>query len=214
MTDEHSSSAEEPATPPPPPPNPASEAPGWGAGYQAAPPPPMPAGPAGGTAVGQPADVGVRFLARLIDYVVLFIVVTIVVSVVVVRTVMNGQVAPMGLGGVSFIASVVSALLSAAIYLGYFALMESGTGQTLGKMALGLRVQGPDGGNPTLEQAVRRNIFTAFGVVAIVPVIGGLVGWLAQVVAMIMCGVTIGSSPVREGWHDRFAGATSVVKSR
>ena len=39
--------------------------------------------------------------------------------------------------------------------------MESSRGQTLGKMVLKLRRSGPTGSNPTLEQALRRNIFYA-----------------------------------------------------
>lgn len=220
MTDQHSASAEEPGAPLPPDPatgaaaSPSGAAPRWGAGYHPPPPPPARGRPAARIAVGQPADVGVRFLARLIDYIALAIALSILVRVIVIGSVMNSSVAPMGLGAVAFVASAVSAVLSAAVHLGYFALMESGTGQTLGKMALGLRVHGPAGGKPTLEQAVRRNLFTAFGIVAVVPVVGGLVSWLAQAVAMILCGVTIGNSPVREGWHDRFAGNTAVTKVR
>jgi uncharacterized RDD family membrane protein YckC len=91
--------------------------------------------------------------------------------------------------------------------------MESSRGQSLGKMALKLHTRGPDGGNPTLEQAVRRNIWAGAAVLAIVPVVGGLIGGLLELVAVIVIAVTINGDPVaRQGWHDKFAGGTRVVK--
>ena len=43
-----------------------------------------------------------------------------------------------------------------------------------------LKVFGPDGAsNPTMEQAVRRNIWTGFGILGVVPIIGALIGGLA-----------------------------------
>jgi uncharacterized RDD family membrane protein YckC len=107
---------------------------------------------------------------------------------------------------------LVSAVLTAAIYLGYFSYLESSRGQTLGKMVMKLRTVSPTGGNPTLAEAVRRNIFTGFGVLAFIPFLGFLAG-LAQLIAIIMIAVGISKDTVnRQAWHDIFAGGTQVRK--
>ena len=188
-----------------------------GGGYQPASPPPdqstsQPTGtPAG---VGQPADLLNRFLARLIDWVLLAIVNGILVSAIVVGAIMGADAGGFGYNaGTSFAASAVTAVLSAAIYLGYFAYMESSRGQTVGKMLLKLETRGPEGGRPTMEQALKRNAFMALGLLAIIPVLGWLLASLAQLVAVIMIAVTINNNTAtRKGWHDEFAGGTSVVK--
>jgi uncharacterized RDD family membrane protein YckC len=180
------------------------------------PPPPPPTGQPGYgppvSGIGAPADLMTRFLARLIDLVLVGIVNAIVTSVLVVGLFgLNAS----GLGfsvGASFVAGAVSAVISAALYLGYFAVMESRNGQTVGKMLLKLQTQGPDGGTPTMEQAVRRNIWVAFGVAGVIPIIGGVIGAIAELVAVVMIAVGINNSPTRQAWNDNFAGGTQVIK--
>lgn len=188
-------------TPPPP------------GGWQQPMPPPAQSMTGG---IGQPADLGPRFLARLVDYVLLAIVNGVLVSFVVVGMVMGsdaGSLTGWGMdSGVSWGASAVSSIFTAALTLGYFALMESSRGQTVGKMLLKLETRGPAGGRPTMEQAVRRNAFTAIGVLGIVPFFGFLAG-LLSLAAVIMIAVTINkNTETRRGWHDDFAGGTTVVK--
>lgn len=207
--------------PPPPPPG----------GYQQQPPPPpqgdfqqqqqqggyQPAPPAygaGPSKVGQPAELLDRFLARLIDYVILFIINMIVVGFLIVGLIMQSSAGVMGMGGGgNFLTGLVSSVLLAAIYLGYFAFMESSRGQTVGKMLMKLQTRGPAGGNPTMEQAIRRNIWVAMGILGVIPIVGGFLGGLGQLIAMILIAVGINSDTVgRRGWHDTFAGGTQVVK--
>ena len=118
-----------------------------------------------------------------------------------------------GLGmGRGFAASAVSAVLSTVIYLGYFGFMESNRGQTVGKMLMKLHVEGPTGGKPTLEEAIKRNIWMGLPLLGIVPIIGGVIGSLGQLVAVIMIAVGINNDPVkRQPWTDKFAG-TQVIK--
>lgn len=178
-------------------------------GYQPAPA----AYGAGPSKVGQPAELLDRFLARLIDYVILFIINMVVVGFLVVGVIMQSQAGMMGFGGGNYLTSVISSVLLAAIYLGYFAFMESSRGQTIGKMLMKLQTRGPDGGNPTMEQAIRRNIWVAMGILGVIPIVGGILGGLGQLVAMILIAVGINSDTVgRRGWHDAFAGGTQVVK--
>ena len=191
-------------TPPPPPPPP-------GGGYQPMPPSTQVTG-----GVGQPADLMPRFLARLIDYVLLTVVNGILVSLLIVGTLMGssaGSFSGWGMGsGASWAASAVASVVTAAITLAYFAFLESSRGQTLGKVLLKLETRGPDGGRPTMEQAIKRNAFTAIGVLGVIPLIGFLAG-LLSLVAVIMIAVTINKNiQTRRGWHDDFAGGTTVVK--
>lgn len=142
----------------------------------------------------QGAGLWVRAVARLVDFVVLALT----------------NVVLVGLLG-----DVVGTVLGAAVGLAYFAVLESDGRQTPGKLVTGLRTIGPSGLAPTLEQAVRRNIWVAFGLVGVVPFIGGLIAGAAQLAAVVMiaAGVSASSGGGR-GWHDRFAGGTRVVPTR
>ncbi len=198
--DEPSRSAS--SSPPPPP----------GAGsYQPA-PPGQPMSSSG--EAGQPADLLNRFLARLIDFVLLAVVAAVINSVILSAIFATSGAGMLGVSsGTAFGYAAVSSLVTAALYLGYFALMEARSGQTLGKMVVKLQTQGPNGGTPTMEQALRRNAFVALNLIGIVPIVGWILGPLVSLAAVIMIAVTISNNPAtRQGWHDNFAGGTSVVK--
>ena len=79
-------------------------------------------------------------------------------------------------------------------------------------MILRLQTRGPSGGKPTTEEAVRRNIWVAAGILAVVPVVGAWAGSILELVAVIGIIVTISQSPTKQGWHDKFAGGTSVIR--
>lgn len=179
------------------------------------PPPPPPApGPAGGGApvpgVPRPGELLDRFLARLIDGILLGVVFGILAAI------FSG----IFLTGLTYSTGewllywLFVSVIETAIALGYFAYMESNRGATLGKQLMKLKVVGPDGvSNPTMEQACRRNAFYALQLVYIVPIIGAIFGGLAMLAAVIMIAVTINNDPVnRQGWHDKFAGGTRVLK--
>jgi uncharacterized RDD family membrane protein YckC len=197
-------------TTPPPPPPPG----GW---QQPGDMPPPVQGPTGG--IGQPADLMPRFAARLIDFVLLAVVNGILVSLVVVGVLLDsdaGSLTGWGLASgnsySAWAASAVSTLVTAAITLGYFTVMESSRGQTVGKMLLKLETRGPGGGHPTVQEALKRNAFTVINVLGIVPFAGFIAG-IASLVAVIMIAVTINNdTSTRRGWHDRFAGGTTVVR--
>lgn len=162
------------------------------------------------------ASIGPRAGARLVDFVILGIVNAVVIGVVLVGAIL-GQSGGMlmGVGGSSILAGAVGALLGAVLNLAYFAILESRSGQTVGKMLLKLRVVDSAGQVPTLEQALRRNIWVAFGIAGVVPLIGGLVGSLAQLAAVVMIAIAIADDKSGgRGWHDRFAGGTLVVRAQ
>lgn len=187
------------APPPPPPPAPS--------GAYGSPTPPAPAGAAGaapaapGSGPGQPGSLLDRFLARLIDGILVGIVVGIIN--VVLQTISDSWI----------LYGLISSVVSAVLFVGYFAYLESSRGQTLGKQIMKLRTYGPDGtSNPTMEQAVRRNIYNGFGILGVVPILGAIIGGLAQLAAVIMVAVGINSDPRRQHWFDKFAGGTQVMK--
>jgi uncharacterized RDD family membrane protein YckC len=154
-----------------------------------------------------------RFLARLIDFVILGIVVAIIDAILFagIFGLASGGGFGVSMGG-SYAYGVLSGVLGAVIYLGYFSLLESRNGQTLGKMLLKLRTEGPDGNPPSMDLAVKRNFWVALGALAIIPIVGGLIGGLAELVIVIVIAVTISNSPTKQGWHDTFAGGTRVIK--
>lgn len=153
----------------------------------------------------QGAEIGIRFVARLIDHVILSIALFVIIVPLIIGAMFsdfdsNPLTSSFSLG------SIVSGVVAAAIVIGYFAYLESSRGQTIGKMLLKLRTVGPDGGNPTFEQAVKRNLWYALG---IFPILGGL----AQLAAAVYIAMTVSNSTTNQGWHDEFAATTRVVKT-
>lgn len=154
-----------------------------------------------------------RFLAKIIDFVLLFVVNLFIVTFVIVGTLLGASGGGL-FGGGGFLANAVGAVVSAAIYLGYFAFLESSRGQTLGKMLLKLKTEGPNGELPTMEQAIKRNAWVALGVLGIIPFLGAFLALIAQLGATIYIAVTINNNEAtRQGWHDEFAGGTRVIKT-
>ncbi len=166
------------------------------------PPPPSYGYDATGPAAGpRPGELLDRFVARFIDGVIIGIAYGIVAAII--NAILN----------YGLVAGMINAVIGAVIYLGYFGFMESTNGRTIGKQVMKLRVLGPNGGNPTMEQAVRRNIWMGFGILGIVPILGTIIGGIASLVAVIMIAVGISNDTVnRQAWHDKFAGGTRVVK--
>jgi len=154
--------------------------------------------------IGAPADLGPRVLARLIDYVILWAVFLVILFPVFLALSFLGSIGGVVGGGFS-LGSLVFGIIVAALVVGYFAIMESQRGQTVGKMVMGLETQGPNGGKPTTEEAVKRNVWNALNVI---PILGGLLLLGASIYIM----VTINQSPTKTGWHDEFAGGTKVIK--
>ncbi len=97
-------------------------------------------------------------------------------------------------------------LLGALVVLVYFAALDSIFGTTAGKRILGLRVLGPDGGNPSIGRALAREAFTVLGAIP-------FAGPLLAVAAWVWIVRTIETSPSRQGMHDRLAGGTQVVRA-
>lgn len=158
--------------------------------------------------VGAPADLATRFVARLIDHILLGVVIfAIIVPFVIGAMFVNVGGFGMGMFSGSGAGSFVTGIVTAVLTIGYFAFMESNQGQTVGKMVMSLKTEGPGGGHPTMEQAMKRNAWYALG---IIPWLGGL----AELALAIYIAVTISNSLTNTGWHDEFAGGTQVVRTK
>jgi uncharacterized RDD family membrane protein YckC len=132
---------------------------------------------------------GLRFVARLIDGIIVNVVAVVIV---------------IAIGALSNY--WVTGLFSGLLMFLYFLAFESTQGWTPGKKILGLSVHGPGGApKPTAQQSAIRNVWTLLN---IVPFIGGLL----LIVAVIVIAVTINGSPTKQGKHDELAGGTQVVK--
>lgn len=139
----------------------------------------------------RPGGVGRRFLARLVDGVLVNIV-AFVLSLFVFDD------------NYPFL---VTGLFSGVLTFGYFVLFEVTGGSSPGKRLFGLMVRGPGGApKPDVAQSAIRNAFT---LLAVVPYLGGLLAFAAYVVIA----VTISTSPTKQGKHDELAGGTQVVRA-
>ncbi|KAA8890768.1 RDD family protein [Nocardia colli] len=140
---------------------------------------------------GQPGDLGTRIGARVIDALILAI------PYAILYVLFSGST------GATIGLSVVWTLVELAYFVG----METTQGTTLGKKILGLKVLAP-GGAAKIDPAtsLKRNLWLAANVI---PCIGGLVSLGLAIYIM----VTISQDPNKQGWHDKFAGGTQVVKS-
>ncbi|RAV32144.1 RDD family protein [Corynebacterium heidelbergense] len=102
-----------------------------------------------------------------------------------------------------FIASIVGILL----WLVYRAGMESRFGASLGKMALGMRVQHLEGRRLNFGEAFRRNLWFTSGFAGVIP--GGS---LLPLILEIVAGTQISKDPRGQHFADRWAGAIVIRK--
>lgn len=138
-----------------------------------------------------PAGIGRRAAARFIDWIIAGLV---------------GAVLFWLLERVTDLPSWIAVLPGAGFGFLYFVVFEVMTGSTPGKKILGLEVIGAGGaGKPDLVESAKRN---AYMLLNLIPWVGGLLWFIAA----IGIAVTVSSSPTKQGWHDKFAGGTQVVK--
>lgn len=203
--------------PPPPPPQGGWQQGGWQAGRQPRGEQPAYAPRGARPGIGQPADLTSRFVARLLDVILLgfargVLLMLLMVGVLARQNATSSLTGWSWSTGTAWAANAVASLVTAALSITYFTIMENKRGQTLGKMVMRLETRGPHGGRPTFEQALKRNAFTAIPAIGAIPFVGGL-SWLLEIAAVVTIAVTINSDRVnRHGWHDDFAGGTTVIR--
>lgn len=155
----------------------------------------MPGGGSPGTRAY--AGLGQRFVARLLDGILVAAVTSIVLFLI---------------PGISS-TGVVGGALSGLAGLLYFIVMETSRGATVGKQVMGLRVTDVDGRSPiSTDASFRRNAWMLLGLLNGIPLIGWLAG-LASLAIVIVIAVTISNDDRNQGLHDQFA-HTLVVETR
>lgn len=159
---------------PPPPP-----------GMPPPPPPGMPPPPAGGMYAtgpvapnGQPlASAGMRIAARLIEFVI-----AIVVGLIVAAIIIGSSGGVNGVGGDFNIgATLVSLAISWALEAG----LTATKGGSIGKLILGLRVVNANDGSSPVSWGTATIRWAVPGAFSIVPVVGGLVGFVVWIVSIV-----------------------------
>ncbi|MEU4415400.1 RDD family protein [Nocardia salmonicida] len=142
-----------------------------------------------------PADLGIRLGARVIDGFIIGIPLFFV----------NLGIS-FALLDSPFLAGIVLWIIMGIAYVGYNVGLEVTQGTTIGKKLLGLRVLAPGGAQKlTPEASLKRNIFLA-------PLVVYCLGGLVTTGLSIYIATTINNDPNKQGWHDKFAGGTQVVK--
>lgn len=180
-----------------------------GGGYM--PPQPPPGAyqqyPVGGfTGAQQPAEPIMRVLARFIDGILMFVVGLIIAIPAGVSIMRSG-----GSASVSTGASIAIGLISAVVAVAYEVIMTGTRGQTLGKMAVGIKIVRLDGQPMDIQTALMRFSPTiALDVIGIIPVIG-LLGTLGAIILAIVNLVMIFT--VKESVYDK-TGKTRVVSAK
>ncbi|MBY0506052.1 MAG: RDD family protein [Bryobacteraceae bacterium] len=151
----------------------------------------------------------IRFLARIIDGLVLAIpsllVILLVVGASFFKQILAGDFLGLATAGP---AMIVASLINAAMYAAYEAFTTSTYGGTLGKLALSLRVILPDGGMLSLQQAfIRHLIYGAGSILGLVPFVGPLAGlWT------LVDNVAAAFDPQKRALHDRIANTFVIHK--
>jgi uncharacterized RDD family membrane protein YckC len=160
------------------------------------------------------ASTASRFVAYVIDGIILGIVASIVAGIFSGGNFTSidpatGNFSNNQMAAVTPIYSIVTTILGAA----YFILSWSGGRRaTLGQRVLQIQVgNAPDGRALTTEQAVRRWLGLGFflGLFGLVPALGVLAG-LLQLLWTIVLLITTATSPTKQGVHDRFANSVVV----
>lgn len=138
---------------------------------------------------------GRRFLAYLIDAVLLTIVNN-VVGLIVGLAIGLGAVAFDGdSDNASVAAQLAAGCLGLLINAAYFAGFWATTGQTLGKMALGIKVISVDGSPVSWGKALLRYL-----------------GYIISSLILALGFIWVAFDPQRQGWHDKIAGTYVVRK--
>ncbi len=112
-------------------------------------------------------------------------------------------------------AGPIAYVVICAVMLAWYGGWQHGAGGTPAMLALNLRVRDPSGEeNPSLRAAVIRNspqVLVGFGELTGNDIIDLLLGVFGFAVWAAI-GITISKSPERQGFHDRLAGGTYVVR--
>jgi uncharacterized RDD family membrane protein YckC len=159
------------------------------------------------------ADVPNRFIALIIDAIVMFLIL-IVIGIILAAVGFNAGVLATG---TNIVSGIVYAALSLVVTGGYFIYTWTSMRASVGMRVLGMQVGNAfDGKTLTMEQAMKRFIAlwgpsTLSGALNSVSGIGQLIS-LAVLLYLVYLLYTTAKSPTKQGFHDIFAN-TVVVKA-
>lgn len=149
------------------------------------------------TPAGQPASVGKRVGAYVIDLIGIAIIVALLFSIISLST---GVVDPANVQDGTVARTYGSTLVMSALMLAYFVLFEASSGQTIAKRLLRIKVVSADGSPLTLSAAFKRRVL--FFVGPLIPIIGSMINFLVPLAALI---TAIQDEPAHRGFHDKWA---------
>ncbi|MGI5493398.1 RDD family protein [Microtetraspora malaysiensis] len=184
--------------------------PGYGQPYGA---------PAGAVPPGAPAPLAEwwqRLVARLIDGVIIGIPYTIIslvlTGIIVTAPSFDERTGAFSAGGGVFLATLLIAIVSAAVMSGYEFLLLKQRGQTVGKIVMGIKVVPvggalPPGGLAVDAAAKRAGVLYGPQFLGWIPI----VGWILNIFSLLNVLWQLWDRPLQQALHDKAAG-TVVVK--
>ena len=144
-----------------------------------------------------------RIGARAIDYVIWFFV-NLILTIIFI-----GSVAATGGDDVSFVAGFLATIVPVGLITAYETFLVGTRGQTLGKMALSLKVVRMDGSAPDMKDAFMRILpYTALGVIGAIIPFFGLIAFIAFIVIGLVSLVFLFTDPNRQTVWDKVAKTT------
>ncbi|HYM84937.1 MAG TPA: RDD family protein [Candidatus Dormibacteraeota bacterium] len=175
--------------------------------------PPPPARPLTGPAPGlEYATFGGRFIAYVIDVIILGLITGAVSAVTGIGLIGFYGLGAFGIGRRLFEfggGAVVFALIAAVLSGLYFVYFWTHSGATPGQSFLGLEVRNAaDGTRLTQDQSIRRWAFLTVPFVSVFPVIGALV-----LLYQFFLAYTTTTDPAHQGFHDKQAGTVVVRRA-
>ncbi|GAA3122680.1 hypothetical protein GCM10010466_12020 [Planomonospora alba] len=155
-----------------------------------------------------------RLLARLLDALILAIptfIITFALSGLAVAPSINFETGEIDTGD-TFLYTLLTTVIAAVIYLAYELFMLKQNGQTVGKMALGIKVvqvgsHSTAGGLPMDAAAKRAGVFYGPQLVRWIP----FVGWIVGLFSLVNVLWQFWDRPLQQCLHDK-AASTVVVK--
>ena len=142
-----------------------------------------------------------RFIAFIIDVIVLAVIVGILTTIGIVEF------------SVSEEASTTDGLIQAIIVVAYYVILTVAFGATLGKMAMGMKVVDRDGNKAGAGPVLIREVIARALGALLASVVGAGIGEAVGLAVAIIIVIMILFDERRQGLHDK-VGGTFVVKAR
>ncbi len=142
-----------------------------------------------------------RFIAFIIDIIVLAVIVGVLTAIGIVEF------------SVSEEASTTDGLIQAIIVVAYYVILTVAFGATLGKMAMGMKVVDRDGNKAGVGPILIREVIARALGALLASVVGAGIGEAVGIAVGIIIVIMILFDERRQGLHDKIGG-TFVVKAR